>query len=224
MSTDQPSRSPSREPVRTVFIIDDDEAVRDALMMLVRSVGLDAESFASAADFLAVHGPRDAGCLVLDVRMPGMSGLELQEELARSGSTLPIIFITGHAHVAMAVRAIQAGAFDFIEKPFDDQQLLDKIHLALDAEHRARRDLEVSEEIQQRIASLTPREREVLDLVVKGAANKVTANRLGLSQRTVEIHRANVMRKMGADSLAHLVRLMLRAGGDSDRGSSTTAR
>ena len=211
MSDVGPSERETGGPPPTVFIVDDDEAVRDALSMLVRSVGLSAESFASSADFLAVRGPHDAGCLVLDVRMPGMSGLELQEELVRRGATLPIIFVTGHAHVPMAVRAIKAGAFDFIEKPFDDQELLDKIHLALDVGSRARRELEESEEIRRRIRSLTPREREVLDLVADGAANKVTASRLGLSERTVEIHRAAVMRKMGAESLAQLVRLTLGA-------------
>ena len=202
---------PSRAACAKVFVVDDDPAVRDALAMLIRSVDLEVETFASGTDFLDAHDSQVTGCLVLDVRMPGMSGLDLQETLAAHGSALPIIFVTGHADVPMAVRAIRAGAFDFIEKPFQDQELLDRIHQALDLASRERRDREKSLRIVDHLALLTPREREVLQLVVQGHANKVIANRLELSQRTVEIHRANVMRKMEAGSLADLVRMMVRA-------------
>ena len=203
---------------RSVFIVDDDPAVRDSLALLVRSIDLEVETFASGSDFLEFHKPGTSGCLVLDVRMPGISGIELQEKLAALGSTLPIIFITGHGDVPMAVRAVQAGAIDFIEKPFNDQDLLDKIHEALNLEQAKRRAASAQRKVEDRIASLTPREKQVMDLVVEGTANKVIAHRLDLSQRTVEIHRANVMRKMKVDSLAQLVRAVLASG--EDRGLS----
>lgn len=193
----------------SVYIVDDDEAVRSSLRFLIRSVGLPAQVYASAADFLAAYDRRDPGCLLLDVRMPGMSGLELQQELNRRGATLPVVFITGHGDVPMAVEAMQQGAFDFLQKPFRDQDLLDRVQRAMarDAESRAR--LAARAEIRARLATLTPRETEVMQLITRGKANKVVGAELGVSQRTVEIHRAHVMEKMHATSLAELVRMVL---------------
>ena len=196
----------------TVFIVDDDVAVRDALKFLLRSVGHPVEAFASATEFLDAYGDDRPGCLVLDIRMPGMSGLELQEQLVARRSILPIIFITGHGDVPMAVEAMQAGAMDFIQKPFRDQDLLDRINQALEKDAMNRAALGEKNQIRERLASLTPREREVMDLVVHGKANKVIAGDLELSQRTVEIHRARVMEKMQAASLAHLVRMVIEVG------------
>jgi len=204
-SEDRPSR---------VFIVDDDEDVRDSLRLLLRSVGLEAETFASAQGFLAAFDPQRAGCLVLDIRMPGMSGLDLQKRLSELGATVPIIFITGHSDVPVAVRAMRSGAIDFLQKPFDDQELLDRIHQALALDARHRRALADRQPILDRLASLTPREREVMDLVVQGLANKNVASELGVSPRTIEIHRARVMAKMKASSLAHLVRMALDSQGD----------
>jgi two-component system response regulator FixJ len=196
----------------TVFVVDDDNAVRDALRFLLRSVGLAVETFASATEFLDAYRDDRPGCLVLDIRMPGMTGLELQDKLIERRSILPIIFITGHGDVPMAVEAMQAGAMDFIQKPFRDQDLLDRIHQAIDKDAKTRQSLGELAAIRTRLASLTPREREVMDLVVHGKANKVIAGDLDLSQRTVEIHRARVMEKMEASSLAHLVRMVLEIG------------
>lgn len=196
----------------TVFIVDDDTAVRDALKFLLRSVGHPVEAFGSAQDFLDAYRDDRPGCLVLDIRMPGMSGLELQEKLVERRSILPIIFITGHGDVPMAVEAMQAGAMDFIQKPFRDQDLLDRINQALEKDAKNRAALGELNLIRERLASLTPREREVMDLVVHGKANKVIAGDLDLSQRTVEIHRARVMEKMQASSLAHLVRMVIEVG------------
>ncbi len=195
-------------PEQTVFIVDDDEAVRDSLEILCRSVGLKAETFASATAYLEAHDPDRAGCLVLDIRMPGMSGLQLQKRLEELGSPPPIIFITGHGDVPMAVGAIQRGAVDFIQKPFRDQDLLDRIQQALELDVERRRELHKRRELERRLERLTAREREVLDLVVAGNPNKVVAGELGLSQRTVEIHRSHVMEKMEVESLAELVRLV----------------
>lgn len=194
-----------------VFIVDDDAAVRDSLGLLLRSVGLRHESYSSASHFLETYDPARPGCLVLDVRMPGMSGLELQEELQKRHSTLPIIFLTAHGDVPMAVAAVKAGAVDFVQKPFRDQDLIDKIHHAINQDSRIREKLADRRKILSRIDSLTPREREVMDMVVNGKANKVIAIDLGLSQRTVEIHRARVMRKMNADSVSQLVQMVMRA-------------
>lgn len=198
-------------PDPTVFVVDDDEAVRDSLSLLIRSVGLEVESYESAAAFLEDLDSERPGCLVLDVRMPGMSGLELQDRLLQQGTALPVIFITGHGDVPMAVRAMRAGAVDFIEKPFNDQDLLDRIQLALKRQAEERESLEERQQIDRRLGRLTPREAEVMELLVAGSANKQIAARLGLSQRTVEIHRANIMRKMEADSLADLVRMAIVA-------------
>jgi two-component system response regulator FixJ len=196
----------------TIFIVDDDMAVRDALKLLLRSVGQAVETYASAQEFLDAYSEDRPGCLVLDIRMPGMSGLELQQKLNERHSILPIIFITGHGDVPMAVEAMQAGAVDFIQKPFRDQDLIDRINQALEKDANNRAALGERNVIRKRLETLTPREREVLDLVVHGKANKVIAGDLKLSQRTVEIHRARVMEKMQASSLAHLVRMVLEVG------------
>ncbi len=191
---------------QTVFIVDDDYAIRDAMGLLMESIGLDCETFETANDFLTRIPEDRPGCLVLDIRMPGMSGLELQEHLAKRDSALPIIFITGHGDIPMAVEAMQNGAVDFIQKPFRDQELLDRISAALKADRTNRSKLEASSGVRQRAELLTNREREVLDLVVTGKPNKIIAYDLSVSQRTVEIHRSRVMEKMQAHSLAELVR------------------
>jgi len=198
-----------KTPAACVFIVDDDEAVRSSVRFLIRSVGLQAQVYRSAQDFLAGYDPRHPGCLLLDVRMPGMSGLELQQELNRRGATIPVVFISGHGDVPMAVEAMQQGAFDFLQKPFRDQDLLDRVQRALARDTESRSRLAARAEIQVRLATLTPRETEVLQLVTRGKANKVVGAELGVSQRTVEIHRAHVMEKMNASSLAELVRMVL---------------
>ena len=207
-----PTRTAGDEPGELVFVVDDDEAVRDSLSMLLGSVGLDVETYGSASEFLESFDPLRQACLVLDVRLPGMSGLELQKELAARGNELPIVFITGHGDVPMAVQAMQRGAVDFLEKPFKEQDLLDRVSKALLETSRRRHQSEETAEIERRLDTLTPRERQVLELVVEGIANKVIAARLGASQRTIEIHRAKVMHKMQADSLAHLVRMVMQLG------------
>ena len=199
-------------PEPTVFVVDDDRAMRDSLSWLLDSVGLRVRSYATAAEFLADHDPAQPGCLVLDVRMPGMSGLDLQAELARRGVELPTIVITGHAEVSMAVRAVKAGALDFIEKPFSDQLLLDRVRQALEIDLEVREVRRRREDALRRLATLTAREREVLNLVVAGKANKEIASELGVSPKTVEVHRAHVMSKMCVDSLAELIRITLLAG------------
>jgi two-component system, LuxR family, response regulator FixJ len=188
-----------------VYLVDDDEAVRDSLGLLLESVGLAHEVFASALAFLDAYDPGRHSCLVADIRMPGLSGLDLQQRLNELRAGVPIVFITGHGDVPMAVNAMKAGATDFIQKPFRDQDLLDRIHkaLALDRAQRVWRAQE--KEIRQRLGKLTPRETEVMHRVVKGHANKVIAMDLGVSQRTVELHRARVMRKLKMRSLAELV-------------------
>jgi two-component system response regulator FixJ len=193
----------------TVFIVDDDLAVARSLRWLIESVRLKVETFASAQAFLDGYDAAKPGCLVLDVRMPGMSGIELQERLTAQRIRVPIIFITGHGDVQMAVRAVQAGAFDFIEKPFNDQDLLDRMQRAIsfDSERRGRDSLRA--QLSALVASLTPREREVMDLVVAGMSNKAVANTLGLSAKTVEVHRAKVMEKMNARSVSDLVRMSM---------------
>jgi FixJ family two-component response regulator len=195
----------------TVFIVDDDAAIRFAMQALMDSVNLSHEIFASADEFLEKIGDQRPGCLVLDIRMPGLGGLELQEELIKRGNTLPIIFITGHGDVPMAVEAMQKGAVDFIQKPFRDQELLDRIREALATDEERREAQQHHAEVAGRLERLTNREREVFDLVVTGKPNKVIAYELGVSQRTVEIHRARVMEKMQARSLADLVKMHMTA-------------
>ncbi|MGE5155173.1 MAG: response regulator transcription factor [Bdellovibrio bacteriovorus] len=193
----------------TVFIVDDDQEVRDAIRLLMRSVGLEAQSFASAQAYLEQFDASRPGCLVLDVRMKGMSGLDLQEHLSAEPIHPPIVIITGHGDVPMAVRAVKAGAVDFIEKPFNDQALLDAVHRAFDRDARNRGQASRLADIQDRLARLTPREREILDQVIAGKRNKVISLDLGISQSTVEAHRAKVMEKMEARSLSELMRMML---------------
>ena len=200
-----------KEKPATVFVVDDDDAVRTSLRLLLKSVGLPVETYGAAQEFLTAFDADRAGCLVLDIRMPGMSGLELQQRLNEMHAIMPIVFITGHGDVPMAVEAMQHGAVDFIQKPFRDQDLIDRINQALEKDRDNRAGLKERDAIRQRMQQLTPREREVLELVTKGKANKVIAGDLNVSQRTVEIHRARVMEKMGASSLAHLVRMVLEA-------------
>ncbi len=192
----------------TVFIIDDDSSVRDAVSLLLRTDGLNVAAFASAAAFLEAVTVQQPGCLVLDVRMPGMSGLDLQKQLQARGFGMPILFMTGHGDVPMAIRAMKAGAFDFLEKPFQGAKLLERVReaLALDARQHGRQARRA--EAAARLALLSPREREVLDRVVIGQYNKVIAAELGISLSTVEIHRKRVMEKLQAESLADLIRTL----------------
>jgi two-component system, LuxR family, response regulator FixJ len=198
----------------TVFIVDDEEAVRDSIAMLLRSVRLKTRCFADAAEFLENYQADEPGCLVLDVRMPRMSGMELQQELNRRGWTLPLIFITGHGDVQMAVEAMRAGALDFLQKPFKDDDLIRRVQKALEQDARERSELQQRDAMRGRFDELTPREREVARRIAAGEANKVAAMELGLSERTVELHRANLMQKLGIRNLAQLVQFMLQI----DRG------
>ncbi len=193
----------------TVFVVDDDQEVRDALQLLMESVGLQVETCDSAQGYLDSFDPQRAGCLILDIRMPGMSGLELQARLVAEQLHPPIIIITGHGDVPMAVRAVQAGAEDFIEKPFNDQALLDSVHRALERDAKQRGVAIKQAEIQERLDRLTPREQEVMHLVVAGKRNKIIAADLNVSQSTIEAHRAKVMEKMEASSLSDLMRMLL---------------
>ena len=195
-----------------VFIVDDDDSVRRALARLIKSVDLNVETFASAHDFLKRQPHNGPACLVLDMRMPGLSGLDLQDELVAAGRTLPIIFISGYGSIPISVRAMKAGAVDFIEKPFEDQTLLDGINQSLKKDRQAKLEQAELREIQRRVDSLTPREREVFAQVVSGKLNKHIAFELGTSERTIKAHRARVMKKMQANSLADLIRLAEKAG------------
>ena len=193
-----------------VFVVDDDLSVREALSSLIRSVGLRVETFASAREFLQFQRPDASACLVLDVRMPGLSGLELQRELSQAGRGIPIIFITGHGDIPMTVRAMKAGAVDFLPKPFRDQDLLDAIAHSLERDGAARHQRSELAEIQARYDKLTSREREVIALIVRGMRNKQTASELGITEVTVKVHRHNIMEKMGARSLAALIGMVER--------------
>ena len=195
-------------PEPTVFVIDDDNAVRHFLRGLIASVNLRVEAFASAQEFLAAYRSSSPGCLLLDIRMPGMSGLELQQELSVRGIDLPVIVLTGHGDVQVAVHAMKAGAVDFIEKPFNNELLLDRVQKAVAKSVDTYEDRIKRDEILNRRKLLTPRERQVLDLVVAGESNKGIARHLHISEKTVEIHRANVMGKMQAKSLADLVKMV----------------
>lgn len=205
-------------PGATVFVVDDDADVRNMILGLVESIGLRAECFPSADDFLKAYHPRRPGCLVTDVRLPGMSGLELQESLAHQSSLLPVIVITGHADVPLAVRAMKSHAVDLLEKPFNTQELLDRIQHALRLDTERRCEQAATARIASRVATLTPREREVMDLVVRGLANKQIAYQLGLSEKTVETHRSRVMKKLSVSSVADLVRLSIGLNGDDAIG------
>jgi FixJ family two-component response regulator len=194
----------------TVFVVDDDGAVRRALELLMKSVGHPCELYPSGEEFLRAYDPDRPGCLVLDVHMSGMSGIDLQERLVKMRAILPIIFVSGQGNIEMAVRTIHAGAVDFLPKPFKDQDLLDRIRECVEVDRKNRELFVEREELLARVRSLTAREKEVMDLLVDGAPNKVIAQDLGISERTVEIHRARVMRKTGADSLARLVRMVAK--------------
>jgi RNA polymerase sigma factor (sigma-70 family) len=196
-----------------VFVVDDDESVRTALKRLLKSAGHKVITFSSAEEFFDHDHRFDvSGCLVLDIRMPGLSGLELQDQMAAAGINIPIIFITGHGNVPASVRAMKAGAVDFLEKPFDDLALLDAIHRAIAKDTRAKQAQAKIRVINQRVASLTPREQEVFTLVVTGMLNKQIAFELGITESTIKVHRAQVMQKMSAESFADLVRLAEKAG------------
>jgi len=203
------SKAPAKPQKPAVYVLDDDDGMRKALAALIGTIGYEAIEFARPTEFLRDFDPARPACLLLDVRMPEMSGLDVQRELNRRGAMVPVLLITGHGDVPMAVQAMKNGAFEFLQKPFRDQELVDGINRALKKDAENRQMLERHAEVQRRVASLTPREREVMQLVVDGRANKVIAIDLGLSERTVEIHRANVMEKMQAQSVAHLVKMHL---------------
>jgi FixJ family two-component response regulator len=206
-------RTPSVYPQGTVYIVDDDAAIRDSLSWLLESISLPCKAFAGAAEFLAEWDPSVPGCLLLDLRMPGINGLELQEKLSRDGHQIPIIFLSGHGDVPTAVRAMQSGAAEFLTKPFSEHYLLQRVQSALerDLEQRAkRRDMEV---LQARYELLTPRERQVLHLVIAGRVNREIAEELSISPKTVELHRSNLMKKMRSDSVAQLTATCMRIEG-----------
>ena len=196
----------------TVFVVDDDRAVRESLALLVQSVGLEVETFAGAGEFLDAYRPDRRGCLITDIRMPGMSGLELQERLTADGYHIPVIVLTGFGDVPAAVRALKGGAVDFVEKPFNPQALLDLVQQAIVRDTELREQAARAADVAERKALLTPREREVMALVVAGKANKVVAIDLSISERTVELHRGRIMKKMQARSLAELMRIVLPPG------------
>jgi two-component system response regulator FixJ len=194
-----------------VFIVDDDDAVRDSLGLLLRSAGMNTQGYPSAETFLEDFDDNMVGCLVLDIRMPGMNGLELQAKLTQRHSTLPVVFITAHGDIPMAVEAVRMGASDFVQKPFDDMEIVGKVNAAMEDGQRHHEEEAMRHVVLERLTTLTARERHVMDEVITGKANKVIAADLGISQRTVEIHRARVMAKMKVTSLAQLVRAVLVA-------------
>jgi RNA polymerase sigma factor (sigma-70 family) len=200
------------EPTSIVFVVDDDPSVRRAIKRLVESVGLHVELFESATEFMNSSHPDVASCLVLDIRLPGISGLDFQRELIKTQHEIPIIFITAHGDIQMSVRAMKAGAVEFLTKPFRDQDLLDAIQAALERDRARRQGVANTALLRERLESLTPREREVLPLVVSGLPNKQVAAEIGTTEATVKVHRSQLMKKMGADSLPELVRMAEKIG------------
>jgi len=200
------------EEKAAVYVVDDDPSVRKALQRLLRSADYDAKTFASAPEFLDFTCPDIPGCLILDIKMPELSGLELQERISEKGISLPIIFITGHGTVPASVKAFKAGAMDFLQKPFKEGELLDAVFRAIEKHRRLRREQKEMQALHARLETLTPREREVFSLVVSGLLNKQVAFDLGITEKTVKVHRARVMQKMGAQSLADLVRFAEKLG------------
>jgi two-component system response regulator FixJ len=196
----------------TVFIVDDDSAVLKALRLLVKSLRMNVETYLSAQEFLDSYDPARPGCLVLDVRMPGISGLELQEKLRQRNISIPVIIMTGYGEVAVAVEAMKKDAMEFLEKPISDQVLLDRIQKAIAKDARIRQEQAAQKTVASRLALLTSRERQVMDLVIAGKLNKIIARELGVSRKTVEFHRSNIMKKMKVESLAELVRLVIESG------------
>jgi RNA polymerase sigma factor (sigma-70 family) len=194
-----------------VYVVDDDPAMRQSLCWLLQSVGLVCEEFASAEEFLGAYDADCVACLILDVRMPGIGGLTLQEKLTERGGLLPIIFVTAHAEVATAVRALKRGALDYLEKPFSDQALVDRVREALELNRRNRSEEQRRAEAAQRLAQLSPRQLEVMELVLDGKSNKLIAEHLGIREKTVEVHRSELMRKLGVNSVAALVQLVIRS-------------
>ena len=211
-------RTAEEQPV--VFVIDDDGMVRDAVKDLLRSVGLRVESFGSAKDFLQSKRSDAPGCIVLDVRLPGASGLEFQRTLVQSGIPLPVIFISGHGDISMSVRAIKSGAIEFLTKPLREQELLDAVQVGIERDRARRRQANLVDELQERLNSLTSREREVLALVVTGRPNKQIAHQLELSEMTVKVHRSQASRKMRAKSLIDLVRMADRLGISTEKSEA----
>lgn len=202
----------ARIPSQVVFVIDDDASMRDAISRLLNAVGLTVQTFASAREFLAGRLPDVPGCAVLDVRLPGLSGLDLQREMVERGIHIPVIFITGHGDIPMSVQAMKAGAVEFLTKPFRDQDLLDAVRSGIQLDRQGRKERAELAELRDGLRQLTPREREVMSLVVAGLLNKQIALRLGTSEKTIKIHRSHVMQKMRADSLADLVRMCQKLG------------
>ena len=202
----------AKTPSQVVFVIDDDASMRDAVSRLLNAVGLTVQTFASAREFLAGRLPDVPGCAVLDVRLPGLSGLDLQREMVERGIHIPVIFITGHGDIPMSVQAMKAGAVEFLTKPFRDQDLLDAVRLGIQLDRQGRKERAELAELRDGLRQLTPREREVMSLVVAGLLNKQIALRLGASEKTIKIHRGHVMQKMRADSLADLVRMSQKLG------------